>query len=83
MDIDPQQDRYRFELLDPLEDIYLCAEERDAARVALQISDWTAGLMVHATRSLQTIFAVQVPAGAHWCVPKFFRRLSAVHARPS
>ncbi len=63
MDIDPQQQRYRFELLDPLDGIYMSSSDREYARAALDRAEWIADRIVGAACDLRASAATFIRRG--------------------
>jgi hypothetical protein len=63
MDYDTEQRRYRFELLDPLDDIRMSPSDREQARATMEFAEWTADLLVFAANRIQAIGASLAGAG--------------------
>jgi hypothetical protein len=63
MDYDTEQRRYRFELLDPFEDIRMSPSEREQARATMEFADWIADLLILAVDRIQAMIASLVGAG--------------------
>jgi hypothetical protein len=63
MDYDTEQRRYRFELLDPFEDIRMSPSDREQARATMEFTDWIADLLVLAADRIQAMVASLAGAG--------------------
>lgn len=64
MEYEREQQRYRFELLDPLEDIRISAAERETLREVMEKADWIAGLLVSAAQTIQAKWEALVSPNA-------------------